>query len=357
MITSPTGTQRVTVHGLGPQNEVMSVAQFRDAAGYSKQSPEPKRTVTVPGIVKLVGSTVAINTTGIVDGSAIRGLAATDGLIGAGVASAGIPDGTTVKAVIVAAIPGAPGSVMLSNFAPFGQANVQPQPVVFSLVVRRNTISGLASTDGLTGAKVTGGGLPDGATVAGIRSDAIAATNTQAGVPGEVLLSLPAQPPKIAPVPPAVAPQVPGNPAPETSPVPAYVPAPVVPAEPVPLPAVNIDPVDVTFDIPTQPIPIPDGVSRLILSPTDALEALTVRLPEHPVDGQEAFIFSTLAIAELTVVAHANQILNWSPPAPKAEVDPNNPASVPKQPFLALDACAGVGYLYSTPNTTWDRIQ
>ena len=45
MITSPSGSQKITVHGNGPQAEVMSLAQFRDAAGYSKQSPLPAREV------------------------------------------------------------------------------------------------------------------------------------------------------------------------------------------------------------------------------------------------------------------------------------------------------------------------
>jgi hypothetical protein len=340
MITSPSGSQKVTVHGTGPQSSVMSLSQFRDAAGYSKQIPLPAREVTLPGVVRLAGTTVAINTNGIVDGNQISGLAATDGLIGAAVATDGIPEGAVVTTILKHAAPGVPGTVLLSNVEPFAPTTAKPQPVVFSAIVRRNAIHGLSSTDGLDGAYVSGGGLPDGAKVASVSVPAVVATNTRPGVPGEVLLEIPVLPPKAAPIPPAAAPAPAGSTAPSVA----------APATPAPPPA-SAAPADVTFKIPTAPIIIPDGVSRLVLTPAEPLEALVVTMPPNPVDGQVAFIFSTLAIAGLVVLPNQNQSIYVAPP--KAAADEPLPEKVPA---LALAAETGIGYLFSAPNATWDRI-
>jgi len=344
MITTPSGTQKVTVHGVGPQAETMSVAQFRDAAGYSKQTPLPPREVTASGIVTLAGSTVTIKTTGFLNGNRIEGLAATDGLVGASVATEGLPEGVKVASIVVPATPSVDGVVSLSNVEPFAPATGVRQPVVFTLIARESAIAGLAATDGLAGARVSGGSIPEGATVREVRTPAVAATNTRPGSPGEVVLALPVRNPDgtyardaAKPVAPAVG-----------------APVPVPPAVPVPPPAAVPDRVDLKFSIPTERVVFPDGVSRLLLSPPEPLPALTVLLPEHPVDGHLAFIYSTLEIGELTVLAHRNQSLHWSPTLPKKE---KAESTHDKPPFLKLPADSGVGYLYSAPDATWDRIQ
>jgi hypothetical protein len=330
MITSPTGRQQITVHGMGPQSETMSLSQFRDAVGYSKQTPLPARELVIPGVVKMAGSTITVTMPGVLDGDKVIGLGNTDGLLGATVAGANIPDGTVVAAIPVPATPGQSGTVMLSNVGPFPPATGLPQPLSFRIVLRHSSIAGLSSTDGLAGARVAGPGIPDGTTVWDVSIPASPPTNMQPGVPGEVLLLTPV-PPHGAPTPAA---------------------APAADAAPAPRPAATTTPADITFRIPTAPIVIPDGVSRLHLRSADAIEALVVTLPADPVDGQVAFIYSTMAIAELTVLACPGQHLNWTPmPPPK---DPPAPADVP---WLALAADTSVGWLYSAPDKTWDRIQ
>ena len=245
MITSPTGSQKVTVHGVGPQTEVMSLSQFRDAVGYSKQTPLPPREVTLSGVLT-------------------------------------------------------PGM---------------------------DTISGLSATDGLVGAEVAGGGLPEGVTVLAIIQSAVPQTLTAPPSAGTVRISF------LVPPAPPVDPKAP----------------PVAPAE--------IKPVDFKFAIPSAPIIFEDGISRLQLTPVEPIPELTVTLPPKPVDGQLAFIYSTLPIAALTMLANIGQTLNWSPAAPKKAEAKKDPKVSDKPPCLALAADTSVGYLYSAPNSTWDRIQ
>ncbi len=103
-------------------------------------------------------------------------------------------------------------------------------------------------------------------------------------------------------------------------------------------------------------IVIPDGVSILQLSPVNPIAELIVKLPANPVDGHLVYIYSTQAIGALTILANTGQKLNWSPAVPPAPAPaPGTPA--PKPPSLALAADTRVGYLYSAPNATWDRIQ
>jgi hypothetical protein len=347
MITTPSGSEKITVHGSGPKSEVMALTQLRDAAGYSKQFPLPARTATISGVVKLAGSTVAIETTGIVDGNVISALAATDGLLGAAVVSDGLPPETTVVGIIAPASPGLPGRVALSNAGPFPPTTGNAQPVKFAAIVRASVISGLPATEGLAGAHVSGGGLPDGTIIQSISVPAVPASNMHGGAPGEVLLLLPVVPVKAVEIQPQPAPVPLMGPGPASGP--AFVPGPQpgpapLQAEvpPPPAPAANLDPVDLTFAIPTQPIAMPDNISRLILIAPASLDALTVTLPARPVDGQLAFVSSELAIAELTIVAAPGQRLRLPPGdfAPKAPED---------------GGC--VGYLYSAPDSTWDRIQ
>lgn len=333
MINSPSGSQKIAVrHGAGPTSSEMSLAQFRDAVGYSKQSPLPPSEIVLSGIVKMAGSAVVIETTGILDGNLISGLAATDVLLGAAVAGDGIPAETVVNLIAVVAAPGQPGTVQLSNVAPFAPTTGVPQPIAFTIVLRRSTICGLAATDGLDGAVVSGAAIPDGTTVKEVSVPAVAATNIQPGVPGEVVLAVPVVPPP--------------------APVPNSAPAKQAPAAAVP-PKAGLTPVDITFAVPTAPIVFLDGVSVLQLSPAEPLASLTVKLAPHPVDGQQAFIYSTLAIAELTILPNMGQSLNWSP-AVKEEAASDKPRVAP---FLALAADTSVGYLYSAPNSTWDRIR
>ena len=118
-----------------------------------------------------------------------------------------------------------------------------------------------------------------------------------------------------------------------------------------------LTPVDVTFDIPVAPIVVPDGVSRLILSPTEALPALTVTTPPKPVDGQELFIFSTKEIGALTVLANVGQLINLvdaDVAPPTTEPIEAAPAPVPANKLIANSS---IGFLYSAPNATWDRIE
>lgn len=330
MINSPSSSQRITVHGQGAQSETMMLSQFRDAVGYSKQMPQPARELKQAGIVKLAGSTMAVKASGVLDGNQLRELVATDGLEGAAVAGAGIPDGTVVTSITVPATPAQRGSVVLSNVAPFVPATGLAQDVVFTLIVPRSVICGLPATDGLGGARVSGSGIPDGTTVQEVTVAAVAPTNTQPGIPGEVALTLPPPPPP-PPTPPST--------------------GPAVAAAPAPRKAAVLTPVDLTFAIPTAPIVFPDGVSMLQLTPAEPIKALTVTLAPNPVDGQVAYIYSTLAIAELTILANVNQKLNWSPAPPKVKTAPAD-----KPPFLALPADTSVGYLYSLGNATWDRI-
>lgn len=358
MIASPTGNQRLSVHGQGPKSEEMTVSQMRDAAGYMKAKPLPAREVTIPGVVKLAGSAVQIKADGILDGNLIKGLAATDGLVGAGVAGTGVPDGATVLAVTDPALPNHPGTVSLSNAGP--PASNMVQPFVFSVTQRVHTISGLHSTDGLKGARVAADGVPEGTLVQQVTSPAIVATNTRPGTSGEVALTVPVVPIETAA--PLDRPSVPladvpleislGRP-PETTPAPPPPPPP--PAEVKSPPIATLTPVDIKFSIPSEAIVIPDGVSRLMLAPVEPIAALTVTLPAAPVDGQLAFIYSTMEIGELTVLAGNGHVLNWTPAPPKDAAKPSSPPEKP--PFLKLAADSGVGYLFSTENSTWDRIQ
>ena len=181
-------------------------------------------------------------------------------------------------------------------------------------------VSGLATTDdGLAGSHVSGGGLADGTIVVGVLQPAVAQTATTPGTTGAV----------------RIFPAAPGD----------------VPDPGLAAPA----PVDLKFDIPSEAIVIPDGVSRLQLDPVEPLAALTVKLPRNPVDGQFAFIYSTEEIGELTILPNQGQSLNWSPAPPKAE-PPKADQPLPPPPFLKLMADCDVGYLYSAPNWTWDRI-
>ncbi len=328
------GSQTLSIHGPGVRGGTVMVSDFRDAMGYSKQVPLPARKVASSGVVKLAESTATIKTTGVVDGNLISGLAATDGLVGASVTGTGIPPDTTVTKVLVPSAPGKPGKVQMSNEPPFPPTTSVPQPLVFVVTIRQSTISGLASTDGLVGASVSGPGIPPGAVVTGIKTTAVAPTNLEPGTPGEVILSFP--PPEEAKLGWFSGPAAPATPA--------------TPAAPAPLPAAVLTPVDVAFDIPPTSIVIPDGVSMLILSPVDPIAELVVKMPAHPVDGQFVYIFSTLAIGALTLLPNTGQQIHLSPAPP-----PKDPPAPP--PSLALAADTRVGYLYSTPNATWDRIQ
>ncbi len=330
------GSQTLSIHGPGVRGGTVMVSDFRDAMGYSKQAPLPARKVAGSGVVKLAESTATIKTTGVVDGNLISGLAATDGLVGALVTGAGIPPDTTVTKVLVPSAPGKQGKVQMSNEPPFPPTTSVPQPLVFVVTIRQSTISGLASTDGLVGASVSGPGIPPGAVVTGIKTPAVAPTNLEPGTPGEVVISF--APPEEA---------KPGWFG--TKPTPADPAAPPVPRPPPP--AAVLTPVDVAFDIPPTSIVIPDGVSMLILSPVDPIADLVVKMPAHPVDGQFVYIFSTLAIGALTLLPNTGQQIHLSP-APPPPKDPPGPP-----PSLALAADTRVGYLYSAGNATWDRIQ
>ncbi|HXN66382.1 MAG TPA: hypothetical protein VN926_01865 [Bradyrhizobium sp.] len=315
----------------------MSVAQFRDAAGYMKVTPQPARKVTQSGIVRMAGSTIAVNATGILDGKQIKGLAATDGLVNAGVATDGIGAGVTVKSVLVEALPGQTGTIELTNVAPFAPTTNVPQPIVFTILLRHSTISGLAATDGLAGAKVSGAGIPDGAIARDVNTPAVSATNVKPGTPGEVRLVV--RPKPSAPAA-AVAPGAP----------------PVAPQPAPPPPAATLTPVDVTFDVPVEPIQILDGVSEVMIFPTEPLDAVTITLPPKPVDGQKCHISTSLALAAVTLLPSPGQKLNLSPaPPPPPAPAPGDP--LPEAPTFAIAADSGVGYLYSLPDTTWNRIR
>jgi hypothetical protein len=368
MITSPSGAEKIQVLTGGPQHETMALAQFRDAAGYSKQSPLPPRKVTLQGIVKLAGTTVAVKTTGVIDGNQIGALAATDGLLNAAVAADGLPDGVTVIAVARDAVPGAPGAVVISTLPPYPPTTGVAQPVTFTLIVDRNSIIGLSSTDALNGAAVSGSGIPDGATVKSVTRAAVAPTNIQPGVPGEVLIALP--PPKVeAPPPSAPLPAAPApTPVPSSAPAPmggppspvavAPTPGPAVPTETPPPAAAVLTPVDLTFDIPVAPIVVADGVSRLILSPTEPLPALSVTTPPKPVDGQQLFIFCTREVGALSVLPNIGQVVNLVD-ADKTPVDaqPSDVPQNPPPPTTKLVGNTAIGFLYSASNATWDRIE
>jgi hypothetical protein len=376
-----TGRERILTHGVGPQaGAPLDVVQVRDAAGYSKQVPAPPREATFPGIIRLAGSSYVVNTTGLVDGNHITGLAATDGLEGAAVAGDGIPPNTTVASVDVPAVPGQRGSVVLSNSPPFAPATNVQQPIAFTITVQQDAIIGLPVTDDLVGARVSGGGLPDGVIVKKVTVSAVAATNTRPGSPGEVLLTLPpkpvvaARPQDIDPVTGQPRAVQTGHLVPDNRPMLSGAPSepapkPLAPAVQPPAPAPTA-PADIKFAIPSQMIVIPDNVSRLQLSPVDPLPELIVMLPVNPVDGQMAFVYSTLEIGELTILANVGQTLNRSPrptKGTKATVAPSKqatgaptpvpqPAAPEKPPFLKLAPDTGVGYLYSAPDQTWDRI-
>lgn len=221
-------------------------------------------------------------------------------------------------------------------------------------------IYGLKSTDGLVGAKVSGGGLAPDTVVTGIVTTAVPGTQATEPVLGVVEIS--PQPPKPE--------KKADNPNPD---------APVAPPVEAPPPA----PVALEFYIPSQPITVGDGVSRLILNPREPIPELTVTLPKNPVDGQLAFIFSTLEIGALTVLANEGQTLAPVPnpdgkpmPLPSdvvatggqvsarpadvkpAEVaQPKDANTPPKPPVVKVLINTGVGYLYSLSDTTWNRIQ
>jgi hypothetical protein len=251
MANFPKASDKVVLRGPGVAATDTTIGALRDAAGYSKQMPQPPRKVTLPGIV-----------------------------------------GPT-------------------------------------------SITGLPATDGLAGANVSGGGLPDGAAAGDVMRPAVAATNFAPAVPGEIALVLP--PPALPAVPPTSF---------EDQDVKAYNSQQASPSPPV----AAAEPADLTFEIPTAPIRMLDGISRLVLLPAEPLVALNVILPADPVDGQCAWISSTLPIAALALIVLPGQRLNCSP---KPEPDPTAPIAIPT---MELPANGSVGYLYSAPNATWDRI-
>jgi hypothetical protein len=364
MDNSVSGRLRIDTHGVGPQSgRILDVSELRDAVGYSKQVPVPAREVTLPGIVRLAGSTYVVNTTGILDGNKITGLAATDGLVGAAVAGDNIEPDATVVSIDLPAL----GAVTLSKGNTIAPTGLR-QALVFTIPVTADTIIDLPATDDLSGARVSGGGLPDGTVVQKVTVPAVAATNTRPGVPGEILLTLPPTSPEVVPASPEV----------EQPPAPPHGPGHLSDAEPPPVkpkpdatkpaakpPVTPAGPVDIKFAIPSRPIIIPDNVSRLQLTLFEPIKELEVTLPANPVDGQVAFIYSTLEIGALTVLANVGQALNWSPRPPKdkkaapAGLAANNVALTvrEKPPFLKLGPDSGVGYLYSSTDKTWDRIQ
>jgi hypothetical protein len=187
-----------------------------------------------------------------------------------------------------------------------------------------NHITGLASTDGLLGAAVSGPDVPPNAVVSSIIVPAVAATNTVPGMPGSVAIEFPTVEAK-----------------PENG---------AAPLPDAPPPA----PVALDFAIPSQAVVFENGVSRLILGPPVALDALTVTLAPNPVDGQLAIIYTDLAIAALTVLPNAGQKM---PVLKDDKGIPLNDDDARKARLIALAINTSVGFLYSASDATWYRIQ
>lgn len=312
--TSLKSSQKLVIPTNGPHSAVVSIAQLRDAVGYMKVRPEPARKVAVPGFVRMAGSVVEVKTEGVLDGNVIHNVSLAEPIVGADVAMEGLPD--SVKVVdVTRAFAWSTADIHLSNVAPFAPSTGKPQPVIFRLMVNHSVIAGLSDTELLEGASVSGPGIPEGSEVLAL------------GAPGEVFIK---EPPVEEPI---------ALPAPEVvEPADAAVPeTSEPPPEPPPAPLASLDPVDVVFVIPTKPIHIEDGVSRLILTNREEIDSLVVTLPTNPVDGQQAFIFSSYPIHEFTLLAPVGQSINLLPEAQPTGIR--------------------VGYLYSESDATWDRIQ
>ena len=86
-----------------------------------------------------------------------------------------------------------------------------------------------------------------------------------------------------------------------------------------------------------QTLAIPNNVSMIQLTPAGGLSALTFTTPTSPYNGQILRIFTTQSITTFNLTASAGQTVN------------GNLAG-------SLSANTDVGYVYSSSNTTWDRI-
>jgi hypothetical protein len=238
------------------------------------------------------------------------------------------------------------GSVGYSKQVPI----ISP-PVKMPGIPAGDRIEGLPSTSDLVGATVAGPGVPNGTKVVRILVRAVEPTSASQGNPGSVEVSTRSQ-----------------------------VPAPV-------------DPVEIEFSWPSSVISMPEGARYLIIRPRwpaspaewqsaprenrdganihgigpdeasginpgyvpapggvtaepehvdepeiKTLEALTVRLPLNPVDGQIAHIFSAAPITALTV-------------------EPSEGQSIEGEFKGPLEAARAIGFLYSANDLTWDRCR
>jgi hypothetical protein len=257
-------------------------------------------------------------------------------------------------------------------------------------------ITDLPQTAGLEGAEVTGGGLPAGARVTGVKTPFVPATGTAKAKPGTVTFSVPA--PKAphgaatgstgatgaATSPTGATAPVPGSPqaaglAAATAGQPRMPPPTFSPADTAswlagwdsfgkPVPASTAGPTGATgstgatgaappppktvaleFLLPQHPINMPDGVSRLILMPEEPFDELAIGLPKNPVDGQLAFITSWAPIGDLHIDAGKGHHIDDGVPVDKTAKDAK-PA--PRK----IAAGVGIGFLYCAPDKTWERI-
>ena len=223
-----------------------------------------------------------------------------------------------------------------------------PSTATMSGIVTGDRISGLRSTDGLLGAKVSGGAIGPEAVVTSIPVPAVTSANQLGTVQFTVPAPAPPAPGPDLPVPAPAAAVKPSDRAPLTDPI---------GVDAAPGQQAEMAPAALEFTIPTRPIKMGTGISWLLLYPGGNLHEMLVTLPVNPVDGQVAYVYSARQINELTVLPAKGQCIYRTPKNPGEVAYWRDGMEMPPPDPQSLEDHGSAGWLFSASDDTWNRIR